>query len=162
MQKKLNDIIQNQPEFKIDSQNFANEILVDELINGSDFEVIKLSVCQFQNCDIIYGDFIKCRFEDCIFHKGLWRKSNFRHCVFKNCTLMGIEVTRVEFLDTPFIDCTFDNLDFASSLFLDCEVENTHFRNLKFDLKNPTLVSNSKTSIKVTNSESFQEAIIVD
>jgi uncharacterized protein YjbI with pentapeptide repeats len=69
MKKKLNYIIQNQSEFTIDSQNFANEILVDEMINGSNFYVIKLSVCQFQNCDIVYGDFLKCRFKDCIFTK---------------------------------------------------------------------------------------------
>jgi uncharacterized protein YjbI with pentapeptide repeats len=162
MQKKLYYIIQNQSEFTIDSQNFSNEILLDEMINGSNFYVINLSVCEFQNCDIVYGDFLKCRFKDCIFHKGLWRKSNFEDCVFENCTFVGIKFSRVDFLSTTFIDCTFDNLYLASSTFLDCDVENTNFRNLKFNLKNPTLISNSKTSIGVTNLESFQEAIIVD
>jgi len=162
MKKLLNDIIQNQSEFTIDSQNFANEILVDEMINGSNFYVIKLSVCQFQNCDIVYGDFIKCRFKDCIFNQGLWRKSNFNNCVFQNCTFVGIELSRAEFIDTTFIDCTFDNLYLASSRFRDCDVENTHFLNLKWDPENPVIVSNSKTCIGVTDSESFQEAIILD
>lgn len=120
MQKKLNDIIQNQSEFTIDSPNFSNEIVLDKLINGSNFYVVNLSVCEFQNCVIVYGDFLQCRFND----------------------------------------CTFDNLDLASSTFIDCDLESTNFLNLKFDLENPTLISNSKTSIRVTDSESFQEAII--
>jgi hypothetical protein len=102
MKKILKDIIQNQSEFTIDSPNFANEILVDEMINGSNFYVIKLSVCQFQNCDIVYGDFIKCRFKDCIFNKGLWRKSNFEDCVFQNCTFVVIKFSRAEFIDTCY------------------------------------------------------------
>jgi len=69
MKKRLNDIIQNQFEFTIDSQKFSNEILVDETINGSNFYGIKFSVCEFQNCDIVYGDFFECQFKDCIFHK---------------------------------------------------------------------------------------------
>lgn len=157
MKNQLNYIIQNQLEFTIDSQNFSNEILVDQIINGSNFYVIELSVCQFQNCDILYADFLQCRFKDCTFHKGLWRKSNFNNCVFQNCTFVGIEFSRVQFLSTNFIDCTLDNLFLRSSTFLDCDVENTNFLNLKFDLKNPTLISNSKTSIGVTNFESFQE-----
>jgi uncharacterized protein YjbI with pentapeptide repeats len=161
MKNQLNYIIQNQLEFTIDSQNFSNEILVDQIINGSNFYVIELSVCQFQNCDILYGDFLRCRFKDCTFHKGLWRKSNFNNCVFQNCTFVGIEFSRVQFLDTNFIDCTLDNMYLRSSTFIDCDVENTHFLNFKFDLKNATLISNSKTSIGVTNLESFEEAIIV-
>jgi|JI9StandDraft_1071089.scaffolds.fasta_scaffold00018_99 uncharacterized protein YjbI with pentapeptide repeats len=159
MKNQLNYIIQNQLEFTIDSQNFSNEILVDQIINGSNFYVIELSVCQFQNCDIVYGDFIKCRFKDCIFHKGLWRKSNFNNCVFQNCTFVGIEFSRAEFIDTNFIDCTLDNLYLRSSTFIDCDVENTHFRNLKWDPENPVIVSNSKTCIRVTDSESFQASI---
>lgn len=162
MQKKLNDIIQNQSEFTIDSQNFGNEIVLDELINGSNFYVVNLSVCEFQNCVIVYGDFLQCRFKDCIFKKGLWRKSNFNNCVFENCIFVGIEFTLVEFIGTTFIDCTFDNLDLASSRFRDCDLESTNFLNLKFDLEHPVIVSNSKTCIPVTDSESFQEAIIVD
>jgi uncharacterized protein YjbI with pentapeptide repeats len=162
MKKILKDIIQNQSEFTIDSRNFANEILVDEMINGSNFYVIKLSVCQFQNCDIVYGDFLKCRFKDCIFNKGLWRKSNFEDCVFENCTFVGIKFSRAEFIDTTFIDCTFDNLYLASSRFRDCDLESNNFINLKWDPQNPVIVSNSKTSIGVTDSESFQEAIILD
>lgn len=105
-------------------------------MKGSNFYVINLSVCEFQNYDILYVDFLKCRFKNCTFHKGLWRKSNFDTCVFENCTFVGIEFNRVEFLSTNFI-------------------------NLKFDSKNSTLISNSKTSIEVRNLESFQEAIIV-
>jgi uncharacterized protein YjbI with pentapeptide repeats len=162
MKNQLNYIIQNQLEFTIDSQNFSNEILVDQIMNGSNFYLINLSVCEFQNCDILYGDFLQCRFKDCTFHKGLWRKSNFNNCVFQNCIFVGIEFSRVQFLSTNFIDCTLDNLYLRSATFIDCDVENTHFLNFKFDLKNSTLISNSKTSIGVTNLESFQEAIIVD
>lgn len=161
MKKLLKDIVQNQSEFTIDSRNFANELLLDELINGSNFYLISFSVSEFQNCVIVYGDFLQCRFKDCTFQKGLWRKSNFNDCVFENCTFVGIEFTRVEFLSTNFINCTFDNLNLASSTFIDCDLESTNFLNLKFDLENPTLISNSKTSIRVSDSESFQEAIIV-
>ena len=161
MKTLLKDIIQNEPEFKIDYQNFSNEILLYEMINGSDFYEIKFSVCEFQDCTIVYGDFLKCRFQDCSFHKGLWRKSNFQDCVFENCTFVGVEFTRAEFISTTFIDCTFDNLDLASSTFMDCDLENTNFLNFKFDLENPILISNSKTTIAVSDSESFQEAIIV-
>jgi uncharacterized protein YjbI with pentapeptide repeats len=150
MKKILKDIIQNQSEFTIDSPNFANEILVDEMINGSNFYVIKLSVCQFQNCDIVYGDFIKCRFKDCIFNKGLWRKSNFEDCVFQNCTFVVIKFSRAEFIDTTFIDCTFENLYLASSRFRDCDLESNNFINLKWDPQNPVIVSNSKTCIGYT------------
>jgi len=123
------------------------------------FYVINLSVCEFQNCYIFYVDFLQCRFKDCTFHKGF--KSNFNNCVFENCTFVGIEFSRVEFSSTNFIDCTLDNLYLRSSTFIDCHVENTNFLNLKFGLKNSTLISNSKTSIGVNNLESFQEAIIV-
>ena len=161
MKKLLKDIVQNQSEFTIDSRNFANEILLDEMINGSNFYVISFSVCEFQNCDIVYGDFIKCRFKDCIFNQGLWRKSNFEDCVFENCTFVGIKFSRVDFLSINFIDCTFENLYLASSRFRDCDLESTNFLNLKWDPENPVIVSNSKTCIRVSDSESFQEAIIL-
>lgn len=164
MKETLKDIIQNIPEFKIDSQNFANEILVDEMINGSDFEVIKLSACQFENCDIVYGDFIKCRFQDSIFYKGLWRKSNFNDCVFENCTFVGIKFSRAEFIGTTFIDCTFHNWYLASSIFIDCDLKSNNFINLTLDPQNPVIVSHTKPFFRtrVTDSESFQEAIILD
>ena len=44
MKKLLKYIIENQSEFMIDSQNFSNEILVDEIINGSKIEINLLKI----------------------------------------------------------------------------------------------------------------------
>jgi hypothetical protein len=62
-------------------------------------------------------------------------------------------------IDTTFIDCTFENLYLASSRFRDCDLESNNFINLKWDPQNPVIVSNSKTCIRVTDSESFQASI---
>ena len=131
------------------SKTFNHLSMIEQEIEGVEFED-----CSFSECDFTEATFKKCRFIECAFSECNLSvikipQSQFTDVTFEQCKLIGVDWTRalwsqlrlaasLEFKNCVMNDSSFFDLGLDEIKLAECKAHDVDFRNGSFSLANFT------------------------